>query len=263
MREPPTTVSPKRKFVVTTDPRSPLAGVPPTRPVDDLTHGSWLADITYIRLNSSAMAVTLDAYSRRVGWELDLDEPPPPCAWRWHGERSCAGGDHSDRGVQYASTVRHRPAPGPRYSDQHVAAKPTRWDNAACESFMKTLKVPRRSTASSTATGHAPVPHPRVSGNDIQPKRLHSALGDSPPPSSSAACREKQNLTRRAATFFMSFLRHREIYPPMRARPLRTAPPTHRLDEFPTGLFLGGFVHQSPPPLHHGAILQQSNLAVQ
>ena len=38
----------------------------------------------------------------------------------------------------------------------------------------------------------------------------------------------------------MSFLRHGEIYPPMRARPLRTAPPTHRLDEFPAGYSWAG-----------------------
>jgi len=38
----------------------------------------------------------------------------------------------------------------------------------------------------------------------------------------------------------MSFLRHGEIYPPMRARPLPTAPPTHRLDEFPAGYSLAG-----------------------
>ena len=38
----------------------------------------------------------------------------------------------------------------------------------------------------------------------------------------------------------MSFLRHPEIYPPMRARPHSTAPPTHRLDEFPAGYSLAG-----------------------
>ena len=38
----------------------------------------------------------------------------------------------------------------------------------------------------------------------------------------------------------MSFLRHGEIYPPMRARSLPTAPPTHRLDEFPAGYSLAG-----------------------
>jgi transposase len=42
----------------------------------------------------------------------------------------------------------------------------------------------------------------------------------------------------------MSFLRHGEIYPPMRARPRTTAPPTHRLDEFPAGYSLAGW---SPP----------------
>ena len=107
----------------------------------------WVADITYIRLQAEFvyLAVILDAYSRKVvGWALGrtlasrlaiaaleqaIRKRQPPLGVV----------HHSDRGVQYAS-------------DEYVAllekhgmipsmSRPANpYDNASCESFIKTLK---------------------------------------------------------------------------------------------------------------------------
>ena len=139
----------RRAFVVTTDSRHNLpvypnlAGQMAPTAINQL----WVADITYIRLRTEFvyLAVVLDAFSRRViGWALGrtleaelavsalrmalLERKPPPGLVH-----------HSDRGVQYASG---------NYTEllkQHQAQismsrKGNPYDNAACESFMKTLK---------------------------------------------------------------------------------------------------------------------------
>ena len=107
----------------------------------------WVADITYIRLAEEFLylAVVLDAFSRRVvGWALDqrLDAGLAVAALRQAIDaRQPAPGlvHHSDRGVQYASRayvdllLEHGIAPS-----MSRAGNP--YDNAKCESFMKTLK---------------------------------------------------------------------------------------------------------------------------
>jgi len=139
----------QRRFVVTTDSEHEhtvyfnLAGRMQLTGINQL----WVADITYIRLQGEFVyvAVILDAYSRKViGWELarslqtrltvaallkaiEQRDPPPGIV------------HHSDRGVQYASPdyleVLHAHGMVPSMSR---AGCP--YDNAACESFMKTLK---------------------------------------------------------------------------------------------------------------------------
>ena len=107
----------------------------------------WVSDITYIRLADEFLylAVVLDAFSRRVvGWSLDqrLDAGLPIAALRQAIDaRQPAPGmvHHSDRGVQYASNayigllLEHGIQPS-----MSRAGNP--YDNAKCESFMKTLK---------------------------------------------------------------------------------------------------------------------------
>jgi len=107
----------------------------------------WVADLTYIRLREQFLylAVILDAFSRRVvGWGLDdsLKTPLALAALRQAIQlRRPAPGlvHHSDRGVQYASQeyiallLEHHIAPS-----MSRAGNP--YDNAKCESFMKTLK---------------------------------------------------------------------------------------------------------------------------
>jgi putative transposase len=139
----------KRRFVVTTDSAHGLkvypnlAGSMMLTGVDQL----WIADITYIRLEEEFvyLAVILDAYSRRViGWHLSdgLDDSLTQTALRMAlGQRVVRPGlvHHSDRGVQYASGdyTDLLKASG---IDISMSRKASPWENAACESFMKTLK---------------------------------------------------------------------------------------------------------------------------
>ncbi len=107
----------------------------------------WVADITYSRLTCEFvyLAVILDAYSRKVvGWALDRTLAARlPMAALEHAlvERHPPPGlvHHSDRGVQYASG-----AYVTLLRAHHVIPSMSRpanpYDNASCESFMKTLK---------------------------------------------------------------------------------------------------------------------------
>ena len=139
----------KRKFVVTTDSAHPLAVYQNLPPAMELTgiNQLWRADITYIRLEEEFvyLAVILDAHSRRViGWHLDdtMAETLTLSALRMAlNAREVRAGlvHHSDRGVQYASGAYTQllTQRGIRIS---MSRKGNPWDNAACESFMKTLK---------------------------------------------------------------------------------------------------------------------------
>ena len=139
----------ERKFVTTTDSAHGLTVYPNLAGSMVLTgvNQLWVADITYIRLEEEFvyLAVILDAYSRRViGWHLDdtLSDSLSIAALRMAlVQRPVLPGlvHHSDRGVQYASgdyTL--------LLKDHHIQISMSRkgnpWDNAACESFMKTLK---------------------------------------------------------------------------------------------------------------------------
>jgi transposase InsO family protein len=139
----------KRKFMVTTDSAHPLPVYPNLPPRMEVTgiNQLWIADITYIRLEEEFvyLAVILDAHSRRViGWHLDdtMGETLTLAALRMAlEEREVRAGlvHHSDRGVQYASGAYTR-----LLTDREITISMSRkanpWDNAACESFMKTLK---------------------------------------------------------------------------------------------------------------------------
>jgi putative transposase len=139
----------KRKFVVTTDSGHPLPvypNLPPTMNVTGLNQ-LWIADITYIRLEEEFvyLALILDAYSRRViGWNLDdtMAESLTLTALQMalSGRKIRPGlVHHSDRGVQYAASAYTQ-----MLKDNGITISMSRkgnpWDNAACESFMKTLK---------------------------------------------------------------------------------------------------------------------------
>ena len=139
----------KRKFVVTTDSAHGrkvypnLAGSMILSGVDQL----WVADITYIRLEEEFvyLAVILDAYSRRViGWHLSegLDDSLTLAALGMAlAQRVVRPGlvHHSDRGVQYACGD-YTDLLKANGIDISMSRKGSPWDNAACESFMKTLK---------------------------------------------------------------------------------------------------------------------------
>ena len=139
----------KKKWVRTTDSNHSLPIYPNLAREMVLTgmNQLWVADITYIRLQSEFvyLAVVLDAYSRRVvGWNVDcsLETELALGALRQALEqRHPSPGlmHHSDRGVQYASHA---------YTDllKHhqviisMSRKGNPYDNAFAETFMKTLK---------------------------------------------------------------------------------------------------------------------------
>ena len=175
----------KRKFLATTDSAHGmkvypnLAGSMTLTGVDQL----WIADITYIRLEEEFvyLAVVLDAYSRKViGWHLDrtLETSLTLTALRMALGRRTVSPElvhHSDRGVQYASGEYTQLLldSGIRIS---MSRKANPWDNAACESFMKTLKYEEV-----YRTEYANLDHARASIGQFLEKvynenRLHSAL---------------------------------------------------------------------------------------
>jgi transposase InsO family protein len=144
----------------------------------------WVADITYIRLRTEFvyLAVVIDRFSRKtVGWALDRTlaarvavaalqqaiarrQPPPGVV------------HHSDRGIQYASaeylSVLQANGMTPSMSRP---ANP--YDNAACESFMKTLKQEEiycnQYADFSELSGHLE----EFIDTYYNRQRLHSALG--------------------------------------------------------------------------------------
>ena len=139
----------RRKFILTTDSahdqpvymnlaaRMTLSGI----------NQLWITDITYIRLRGEFvyLAVVLDRYSRKaIGWSLDRRlcariavaalqramqqrQPPPGVVV------------HSDRGIQFACAEFQEVMQAHQMvGSMSRPANP--YDNAACESFIKTLK---------------------------------------------------------------------------------------------------------------------------
>ena len=174
-----------------------------------------IADITYIRLKKEFvyLAVILDAFSRKVvGWALDrtlASRLPIAALDQAIAERQSPPGlvHHSDRGVQYASEdyvrVLRKQQMIPSMSRP---ANP--YDNASCESFMKTLK-----REEIYANDYRDLEH--LLGNIeafieqyYNRCRLHSALGYRTPEEFEREARTRVN----SAGATMSFFRHGEIY---------------------------------------------------
>ena len=180
----------KRRFALTTDSAHFLPVYPNLTPwlrldgVDQL----WQADITYIRLRQAFvyLAVVLDGFSRRVvGWrlgptleaELALGALADALALR----RPAPGlVHHSDQGVQYAcrAYVELLESQGAVIS---MSRRGNPYDNARCESFLKTLKSEEVALRRYRDLADARASIGRFIDEIYNRRRLHSALGYRPP----------------------------------------------------------------------------------
>lgn len=139
----------RRKFIVTTDSDHELTvywNVAARMKVSGVNQ-LWVADITYIRLQEEFvyLAVVIDRFSRRVvGWSLDrsLASRLAMAALEQAIELRQPGVGlvhHSDRGVQYACGD-YQKLLETRQMIPSMSRAGNPYDNAVCESFMKTLK---------------------------------------------------------------------------------------------------------------------------
>ena len=216
------------------------------------TNQLWVADLTFIRLENEFvyLALVLDAFSRKVvGWALDrsLSARLPTAALRNAiANRQPQPGlvHHSDRGVQYASEEYGR------VLDRHgiipsMSRPANPYDNARCESFIKTLKCEEIYASEYVNLEQLRAHLEAFIENYYNRRRLHSALGyRSPEAFEDLLSHAGQSQTN------TSFSRHAEIYRPMLNFPYPvlgatiTVAPPHRLDEFPAGYSSAGW---SPP----------------
>jgi transposase InsO family protein len=205
----------------------------------------WVADITYIRLQGEFvyLAVILDAFSRKVvGWELDRTlscQLTKTALERAIAQRQPPPGlvHHSDRGVQYAAQEyinllqQHQLIPS-------MSRPANPYDNASCESFMKTLK-----REEIYASDYRDLEHLRQNLAEFIDRyynrvRLHSALAYQSPEEFEKSLVPGNG----AAAATMSFFRHGEDYRPDAASVSgsgrQTTPKTIGFDESPAGYSL-------------------------
>jgi transposase InsO family protein len=237
-----------RTFVVTTDSQHELEVYLNLASKLKLTgiNQLWVADITYIRLQTEFvyLAVILDGFSRKVvGWALErtlATRLTKAALQQAIVARQPLPGlvHHSDRGLQYAAKEyvqvlqEHQIIPS-------MSRPANPYDNASCESFMKTLKREEIYANDYRDLDHLRR-HIETFIEDYYNRcRLHSALGYQPPIEFEQQL--ESTVTNAGAT--MSFFRHGEDYRPddaiakTKSGP-QTAPLTIGFDESPAGYSL-------------------------
>lgn len=217
----------------------------------------WVADITYIRLRQEFvyLAVVLDVFSRKVvGWALDrtlTTRLPLLALQRAITLRQPAPGlvHHSDRGIQYASH---------QYTElleihgilPSMSRPGNPYDNAFCESFMKTLKREQIDVHKYQYIDQLNAHLEEFIEQYYNRLRLHSALGYMTPEEFEAGSAPQSS----SSAPKVSFSRHGEIYRSWKKRrgrpqkqngePVQPGSPAHPIDESPVGYSLTGW---SPP----------------
>jgi putative transposase len=236
---------PRRRFVVTSDSEHRFEGYLNLASRMKLTgiNQLWVADITYIRLQKEFvyLAVVLDAFSRKVvGWAVDRTlaaRLPIAALQQAIAQRQPPPGlvHHSDRGVQYACgdyaqvLQRHQMIPS-------MSRPANPYDNASCESFLKTLKREEIYANDYRDREHLWANLEAFIEQYYNRCRLHSALGYRSP----EEFEREASPTVNSAGATMSFFRHGEIYQSDERenkngeRP-NSRPPAHRPDESPAG----------------------------
>ena len=144
----------------------------------------WVADITYIRLQREFvyLAVVLDAFSRKVvGWALDqtLASRLPVAALQQAIDQRQPQPNlvhHSDRGVQYWSGDYLKVLQQNRIIPS-MSRPGNPYDNASCESFLKTLKREEIHANDYQDLGHLYTNVEAFIQQYYNRRRLHSALG--------------------------------------------------------------------------------------
>ena len=216
----------------------------------------WLADITFIRLQREFvyLAIVLDAFSRRVvGWALDRSlaaQLAIDALQQAVDNRRPAPGlvHHSDRGIQYASAEY-----GSVLEKHRIIASMSRlanpWDNAKCESFMKTLKHEEIRTNEYRDLEHLRQNLAEFFDQYYNSQRVHSALGYTTPEDF-----EKQiTVEAGRGPGSMSFSRHGEIFQSdvfLKRKPPEDASRVIVLMSLRLAIPRRVGLHQSPTPLH-------------
>ena len=145
---------------------------------------AWVADISYIATNEGwlYLACVLDLGARRiVGWSMSerLNRSLACNAIRMaYSRRKPPAGliAHSDRGVQYAS-AEYRKLVSDFGMVQSMSRRANCWDNAAMESFFKTLKVERISQMRYDTRAQARLDIVNWIEGFYNQRRLHSSIG--------------------------------------------------------------------------------------
>lgn len=243
----------KRRFFTTTHSRHPLKVYLNLARSLELTgiNQLWVADITYIRLSTEFvfLAVILDAFSRKaIGWALSRSLTTAltlRALQQALAKRQPAPGliHHSDRGAQYASAEyvavlqQHHIVPS-----MSRAGNP--YDNATCESFIRTLKVEEIYASQYRDLEHVEANLEEFIEGYYNVRRLHSALQYRSPEQFEKDWSAASGSSSLVGAAILSFPGHGEIYQCNGEQPEKgPAPdhsPTHCLDESPAGYSWAG-----------------------